>query len=106
MTVLQAIEGINADPQSASREYMPFLQNIDAEALQKTIQACGREKLKTLLLFYTERLPMLEADHDRYRLAWGKFEHAVNNIVLKNNKPRLSEILLRHVTLLNPNFIP
>ena len=41
MTVLQAIEGINADPQSASREYMPFLQNIDAEALQRPFRHAG-----------------------------------------------------------------
>ena len=105
-TVMDAIEQIEADPPSASEALMPFLQNISSVQLRKAIESYAFDELKRFLTFYSERLPGMEADHDRYKLAWSKFKSAANAIIVANRKPRLSDILLRHIRMRDPDFEP
>jgi hypothetical protein len=104
-TVMDTIRQIEIDPSSASDALMPFLQSISSEQLRKAIESYGFDELKLFLTFYSERLPGLEVDHDRYKLAWSKFKSAANAIIVTNRKPRLSEILLRHIHMRNPDFV-
>ena len=106
-TVMEAINEIEVDPSSATNAGMlRVLQNISPGELRIVIENYKWNELKRFLTFYTEHLPKLEHKYDTYKLAWGHFQVAAEKIILENNKPRLSEILLRHVQMLCPDFDP
>ena len=104
---MEAINEIEVDPSSATNAGMlRVLQNISPGELRIVIENYKWNELKRFLTFYTEHLPKLEHKYDTYKLAWGHFQVAAEKIILENNKPRLSEILLRHVQMLCPDFDP
>ena len=98
----RADQAIRRPPRKRS---CPFLQNISSVAVRKAIESYAFDELKRFLTFYSERLPEWKQTTTAITTGMEQVQGAAA-IIVANRKPRLSDILLRHIRMRDPDFEP